>query len=62
MKTKLLICFSILTTFLTVLPANQNAAQNSLIGIIKTPPSNGFGCYFVPPADINKNSGERRYL
>lgn len=38
------------------------AAGNSLIGVIKTPPEDGFGCYLVLPADIDKTSDKRRYL
>lgn len=61
LKMKLINRFSAFAVILVISLSNQVFAQNSLVGTIKTPPS-GFGCYFVPPADINKDSTERRYL
>ena len=37
-------------------------SPTSIIGNIIKPTEIGVGCYFVPPADINKSSDERRYL
>lgn len=58
---KLANVFLAAATVLVFSAFNQVYAQKSLIGIVEKPPE-GFGCYFVMPADINKTSDKRRYL
>lgn len=37
-------------------------AEKRLIGTIKAKAEDGYGCYFVPPADVDKISSKRNYL
>lgn len=58
----------IIFLFLSILFASLAASaqtvsqKEKLIGFLDTANALGFGCYFVPPADFEKISTERRYL
>lgn len=58
------LCFGLILFFADCISAQNTklARKNELVGTLTTIPDAGFGCYFVLPADWNKESAQRRYI